>query len=217
MSRSTSGKQRRLFELPHGPDDSIERGYIAGGLKYVAGTDEAGRGPLAGPVVAAAVILTQPCGIEGINDSKKLSHARREDLYELIFQKAVSVGIGIVEPEIIDEINILQASLLAMRQAVESLEPKPEMVLVDGNMSIPMQIDQRTIIKGDAKCLCIAAASIVAKVARDRMMLVLHESFPGYGFDSHKGYPTESHIEAIKRFGPCEAHRRTFKGVKERL
>lgn len=207
--------QGKLFDIHAAPDDSFERSFINGGSRYVAGVDEAGRGPLAGAVVAAAVILPLPCAIDGINDSKKLTKKKREELYEIIFRKAISVGIGISEPRVIDEINILQATLAAMREAVGMLKPAPEAVLVDGISRIPLDIPQRTIKKGDSKCVSIAAASIIAKVARDRMMEALHRSYPDYGFDRHKGYGTEMHMEAIKTHLPCEAHRFTFAGVKE--
>jgi len=214
-----SGKalQGRFFNLPDGPDDSVERGWIERGCRHVAGVDEAGRGPLAGPVVAAAVILSIPCEIEGLNDSKKLSRKRRDELYEVILREAQSVGVGITDPEVIDELDVLQATLIAMQEAVESLDPKPDAIIVDGINRLPVVIPQRTVKKGDSRCVSIAAASIIAKVSRDRMMEMLHESHPAYGFATHKGYGTEVHLKALKEYGPCEAHRLSFRGVKELL
>ncbi len=199
--------------MPSRPDDSIERGFISRGYRLVAGVDEAGRGPLAGPVVAAAVILPQPCDIEGINDSKKLSPHRREAVYEEIMRHAVSVGVGIVGPEHIDLENILQATLMAMSEAVAGLNPQPEALAVDGISRIPTFIPQRTVKKGDSRSVSVAAASIVAKVSRDRMMEVIHEAHPGYGFREHKGYSTGGHLEALRRLGPCPVHRNSFHGV----
>jgi len=183
------------------------------GFSLVAGIDEAGRGPLAGPVVAAAVILPASCEIIGLDDSKKLSPARREQLYERVYGRATAVGIGIVDAPEIDRINILQAALLSMKMAVDNLVPRPDYLLIDGKFGIAADIDQEPIIKGDRLSASVAAASIVAKVTRDRLMLGCHRQFPHYGFDRHKGYPTRVHREALDRFGACVLHRRTFRGV----
>lgn len=176
----------------------------------VCGIDEAGRGPLAGPVVAGAVILPRSCEILYLNDSKKLSEKRRDELFDEIREKAVSFGVGIVSPERIDEINILQATYEAMRQAVSQLTPAPEVLLNDA-VTIPgISIRQIPIVKGDAKSVSIAAASILAKVTRDRMMVEYDTIFPQYGFAKHKGYGTAVHIAALKACGPCPIHRRSF-------
>ena len=178
--------------------------------EYIAGIDEVGRGPLAGPVVAAAVILPKDCDILYINDSKKLSAAKREKLYDEIMEKAVAVGIGMASHARIDEINILQATYEAMRQAIDKLEPKPTLLLDDA-VTIPhVDIKQVPIIKGDAKSISIGAASIIAKVTRDRMMEEYENIYPGYGFSSNKGYGSAMHIEAIKTMGPTPIHRETF-------
>ena len=176
----------------------------------ICGIDEAGRGPFAGPVVAGAVILPKDAEILYLNDSKKLSEKKREQLYEEIMEKAAAVGVGIVGPERIDEINILQATYEAMRTAVSNLGIEPEILLNDA-VTIPgIDIRQGPIVKGDAKSVSIAAASIVAKVTRDRIMVRYEEEFPGYGFASHKGYGTAAHRESIKKMGACPIHRRTF-------
>ena len=189
---------------------TYERGLWEAGYDLVAGIDEVGRGPLAGPVVAAAVILPKECKIEGVNDSKKLSAKKREELYDIILEKAVSYGIGVVSNERIDEINILQATYEAMREALSQLQPKADYILADA-VTIPMvSIPQRGIIKGDAKSMSIGAASIVAKVYRDRMMEAYEEVYPGYGFASNKGYGAAEHIEGIKKQGITPIHRRTF-------
>ena len=178
--------------------------------ELICGIDEAGRGPLAGPVAAGAVILPKDCRILYLNDSKKLSEKRREALFEEIKEKAVAWSVGIVGPDVIDEINILQATYEAMREAVAGLAVKPDVLLNDA-VTIPgLDILQVPIIKGDAKSLSIAAASILAKVTRDRMMAGYEEMFPGYGFAKHKGYGTAAHIAAIRELGPCPIHRRTF-------
>ena len=179
---------------------------------FIAGIDEVGRGPLAGPVVTCAVILPKDCDILYINDSKKLSAAKREELYDEIMEKAVAVGIGMVGPERIDEINILQATYEAMRQAISKLDPQPELLLNDA-VTIPgVNIKQVPIIKGDAKSISIGAASIIAKVTRDRMMEEYDHIFPEYGFASNKGYGSAEHIAAIKKYGPTPIHRRSFIG-----
>ena len=190
---------------------SFERMHCTGG-RIVCGIDEAGRGPLAGPVVAAAVILDMSDPILYVNDSKKLTHAKREELFEQIMERAVSVGIGAASPERIDEINVLQADYEAMREAVSILSPHPDVLLNDA-VTIPgLTMQQISIIKGDAKSLSIAAASIVAKVTRDRLMLSFDELYPQYGFAKNKGYGTADHIAALKKYGPCPIHRRSFIG-----
>lgn len=178
--------------------------------QYICGIDEAGRGPLAGPVVAGAVILPKDCDLLYINDSKKLSESKREELFDLIYEKAVAVGVGIASPQRIDEINILQATYEAMRQAIENLSVTPDILLNDA-VTIPgVQVTQVPIIKGDAKSISIGAASIIAKVTRDRMMKEYAEIYPEYGFEGHKGYGSATHIDAIKKFGPSPIHRNTF-------
>ncbi|MGN0170639.1 MAG: ribonuclease HII [Lachnospiraceae bacterium] len=178
----------------------------------ICGIDEVGRGPLAGPVVAGAVILPKDCRILYINDSKKLSYEKREELYAEIMEKALATGIGIVGPERIDEINILQATYEAMRQAIENLAIKPDILLNDA-VTIPgVEIRQIPIIKGDAKCISIGAASIIAKVTRDHMMEEYAKSMPEYGFDSNKGYGSAQHIQALKQYGPTPIHRKSFIG-----
>ncbi|MFH1076891.1 MAG: ribonuclease HII [Pseudomonadota bacterium] len=192
----------------------FENAAYNSGSKLVTGIDEAGRGPLAGPVVAAAVLLPQHINLPGINDSKKLSPSKRELLYELIYNKAVTIGIGIIDAAIIDKINILQGTLLAMRIAVEYLFPAPDYILIDGISLISSNIPQQPIPKGDSLSISIAAASIVAKVTRDRLMKRYSEDFPEYGFQQHMGYGTSQHLEAIKKLGACPIHRKTFRGVK---
>lgn len=197
--------------------DLHEREALANGNSVVAGIDEAGRGPLAGPVVAAAVVFSPSLLELPIRDSKRLSPVQREYLFEEIYRRAVSIGIGVVDREDIDRYNILRASLVAMEMAVSMLTTTPDILLIDGNRGIDTRIPQRTIIKGDACSVTIAAASIVAKVTRDRIMDAYHRILPEYGFNRHKGYPTREHIEAIRRFGPSGLHRMTFKGVREHL
>jgi len=195
----------------------FEKKATAKGYKEIAGIDEAGRGPLAGPVVSAAVILSPAFSVAGVIDSKKLSAKKRVQLYQEIYSQAVSVGIGIVDPVEIDRINILQASLLAMSMATNNLRPQPECLLIDGPFRIPSHLPQNPIARGDTLSVSIAAASIVAKVTRDRLMEKYNEYYPQFGFSRHKGYPTRTHKEAIRKFGYCPIHRRTFKGVKEYL
>ena len=185
------------------------------GHKIIAGIDEAGRGPLAGPVVAASVILPENCRVEGLNDSKKLSEKKRNLIFQIIRQKAVAIGIGITYENIIDQINILQAARAAMADSVSRLSCKPDFLLIDGNQKIPFIIPQLTIKKGDVLSASIAAASVIAKVTRDRMMLHYDGIYPQYGFSRHKGYGTQDHLKNISKFGPCKIHRKTFKGVKE--
>ena len=187
----------------------FEERYSSMGFTNIAGVDEAGRGPLAGPVVAASVIMPDE-EILYINDSKKLSPKKREELYQIIKEKAVSYGIGIVGAEKIDEINILQATYEAMRMAIADMEVKPDILLNDAVKIPHLTVKQVPIVKGDAKSISIGAASILAKVTRDHMMMLYDKEFPGYGFAAHKGYGTKAHIEAIKEKGPCFIHRKTF-------
>ena len=184
------------------------------GYHLIAGVDEAGRGPLAGPVVAAAVVVPFGLILEGVTDSKKLSPGAREDAFQLIDKKALAIGIGVVSRRLIDEINILRASLEAMKRAVSALSLKPDFILVDGNQPIPFSIPQRCIIKGDQKSISISAASIMAKVYRDRIMQSFDKRYPEYGFYSNKGYGTAGHRKALKIYGPSPIHRLSFKGVK---
>ena len=185
-----------------------EREYAS--YAHICGIDEVGRGPLAGPVVAGAVILPKDCDILYINDSKKLSEKKREELYDIIMDKAVAVGFGYSTPERIDEINILQATYEAMREAIASLETAPDLLLNDAVTIPEVSIRQVPIIKGDAKSISIGAASIVAKVTRDRLMVQYDEIYPEYGFASNKGYGAQAHIDALKKYGPCPIHRRSF-------
>jgi ribonuclease HII len=187
-----------------------ERKYWLCGQHLVAGVDEAGRGPLAGPVVAAAVILPEWDVIPGVTDSKKISEKKRERLFDEISRRAVGIGIGIVDHEVIDRINILQASILAMNKALAALTPIPQQLLVDGNFFKHETFAVENIIKGDALSHTIGAASIIAKVTRDRLMYAFDEKYPVYGFAKHKGYGTRRHIDAIRQHGYCPIHRRTF-------
>ncbi|UCD11373.1 MAG: ribonuclease HII [Nitrospinaceae bacterium] len=184
------------------------------GYRQVAGVDEAGRGPLAGPVVAAAVVLPSSARLDGLTDSKKLSAAMRDAFFARIQEEALGIGIGIVEHDVIDEINILQASRLVMKHAVEKLPQPPDLLLIDGIHTIDRAEEQWTLVEGDQKSQSIAAASVLAKVTRDRLMQAYHKRYPEYGFDRHKGYPTASHKEQIRRHGACPIHRKTFRGVK---
>ncbi len=180
-------------------------------VKYICGIDEAGRGPLAGPVVVGAVILPENSFIEGVNDSKKVSEKKREKLYDLITQEAIAYSVGIVDQKTIDEINILNATKLGVKRALEALSQKPEIIMVDAlNNMDTLGIPYISVIKGDAKNYCIAAASIIAKVTRDRMMRQWDEVYPIYGFSKHKGYGTAEHIRIIKENGPCQLHRKSF-------
>lgn len=201
--KALEAEQQRIWELSR-----YEREYAEAG--YICGIDEVGRGPLAGPVVAGAVILPRDCGILYINDSKKLSEKKREELYEVIMEQAVAVGIGMVGPARIDEINILQATYEAMREAIGKLAVKPDILLNDA-VTIPgVAIRQVPIIKGDAKSISIGAASIVAKVTRDRMMVEYDKVMPEYGFAANKGYGAAAHIQALKKYGPSPIHRASF-------
>lgn len=187
-----------------------EKDAFLKGAKFVAGIDEAGRGPLAGPVVAAAVVLPEGVFIKGLNDSKKLSEKQREELYDMITEKAISYDVGIVDEKIIDQINILNATKMAMEIAVQSLGVKPDLLLIDAVKLDNLNIPQQSIIKGDALSISIAAASIIAKVTRDRLINEFDSVYPQYGFKKHKGYGTKEHIDAIKKYGICPIHRTTF-------
>ncbi len=191
-------------------DFELELSLIPNGVEVVCGLDEAGRGPLAGPVYAGAVILPKGYIPEGLNDSKKLSEKKRDALFEEITKNAIAWSYGTASPEEIDEINILNASMLAMRRAVESLSKKPDFLLVDGNITRGFQQPALAVIKGDAKSPSIAAASIIAKVLRDRACLEMDEAYPLYGFAAHKGYPTKAHFDAIEKHGVTPIHRKSF-------
>ena len=191
--------------------DVFERACQRNGYRQIAGIDEAGRGALAGPVIAAAVILPINCGIEGLKDSKQLTPNQRDHLYDKIYSVAVSVGIGSVDNRVVDKLNVLEATLLAMRQAVEELTPQPDYLLVDGINFPATDIQGEAIKKGDSRSYSIAAASIIAKTTRDRRMIALDRTYPDYGFSQHKGYPTSKHRHAIAQFGASDIHRHTFK------
>lgn len=206
-TRSTGHRKNLLLK--------IEREYWRSGTLLVAGVDEAGRGPLAGPVVAAAVVFRPEHFIEGVRDSKLLEVEEREELYRRIVAEAIAYGVGIVQHDVIDRINILQATFRAMHEAIGRLSVVPSVVLVDGNRFFDIGIPYRTIVDGDALCFSIAAASIVAKVTRDRLMMEYDAQFPGYGFGQHKGYATPQHREAIQRLGLCEIHRRSFAALSQ--
>jgi len=199
------------------PADMLEFESLARrqGSLVIAGVDEAGRGPLAGPVVAAAVILPEGHYIDGVDDSKKLTEAKRNILFDVIMKQAVSVGVGISDSQTVDRINILQATLRAMESAVKILAPQPDCLLIDGISKTALQLRQKTIKKGDSLSLSIAAASIIAKVTRDRIMAVYDKEYPGYGFAGHKGYGSAAHMAAIAALGPTPVHRLTFRGVRE--
>jgi len=193
--------------------EPFEAEVRAQGFRVIAGLDEAGRGPLAGPVVAAAVVLPAKRSLKGIDDSKKLSAGQREEIFSLLQAKARALGIGIVEAREIDRLNILRASLKAMELAVENLSLSPDFLLIDGIHPLNLPLSQRTIPKGDQRCLSIAAASIVAKVTRDRLMIAYHDEYPEYNFARHKGYGTKEHLEAIRKHGCCPIHRQSFKSI----
>ena len=188
----------------------LERRLHSQGKKYIAGVDEAGRGPLAGPVVSAAVILPEGVDLPGVDDSKKLTAAKREELFKLITAQAIDWGIGMADNDEIDEIGILEATMKSMRTAVESLKVQPDTVLIDGNRAPGLSCDERAVVDGDALSLSIAAASIIAKVTRDRIMVEMDSTFPGYGFARHKGYGSQMHVDALRRLGPCIAHRFSY-------
>lgn len=199
------------------PTDEFERAARLCGYRRIAGIDEAGRGPLAGPVVAAAVVLPTGCRLSGIDDSKQLSEGQREQLYASILEQAVGMGIGSADVGEIDQLNILEATRLAMRRAIDQLTPPPDYLLTDAVTLPGIRISVRPIIKGDSLSLSIAAASIIAKVTRDRFMAKYHEMFPEYDFLSHKGYCTRGHLRRLARHGPCSIHRRTFMPVHEMI
>ena len=182
----------------------------------VAGIDEAGRGPLAGPVVSAAVILPDAFSVPGITDSKKLSPKKRDTLHKEIISRSIW-AVGMADAGEIDDLNILRAALLSMARAVDNLDKRPDYLLIDGKFEIPHDLPQKPVVKGDSLSISIAAASIIAKVFRDRIMEKYDSKFPGYGFSKHKGYPTKAHKQAIAKLGPCPIHRQTFKGVKEHI
>jgi len=210
----------KIFRSKESPADlkKLEVSLRARGYKYIAGTDEAGRGPLAGPVVAAAVILPPDMSIPNLNDSKKLTHNQREVLFDEIAASGAICAVGIIDNETIDCVNILKASLLAMRKAVMSLSVKPGFILVDGTFTIPnLDIPQTAIVGGDIHCPSISAASIIAKVTRDRIMDRYQELYPNYSFSAHRGYPTKQHLDELKNFGPTEIHRKSFRPVEEIL
>ena len=194
---------------------AYEQDLYKKGIKLIAGTDEVGRGPLVGPVVAAAVILPENYVLEGLDDSKKLTEKKREKYFDIIYKDAISVGIGIVDAKTIDEINILEASRLAMKKAIEDLKEKPEYILSDAMKLDNQSIPYTDIIHGDALSESIAAASVIAKVTRDRMMYDLDKEHPEYGFAKHKGYPTKLHLENIKKYGVLDNYRFSYKPVKE--
>lgn len=199
-------EEQRLNELKE-----IDKSYFKKGYNYICGIDEAGRGPLAGPVVVAAVIMPKDSMIEGVNDSKKVSEKKREKLYELIIEEAISYSVGIVDQNEIDRINILNATKAGLTEAVRTLKVKPELILVDALTNIDTcGVPYHSIIKGDAKSYSIAAASIIAKVTRDRIMREWDKVYPQYGFEKHKGYGTAAHIAAIREYGLCPIHRRSF-------
>ncbi len=199
------------------PEDTLyfERLFQEQGFELVAGADEVGRGCLAGPVVAAAVILPKVFHLDGLTDSKKLSKDQRQSLVPEIKRQALSFSIASISPEVIDRINILQASLRAMALAVEGLAMQPHAVLIDGNQPVPVSIPQKTVVRGDSRSISIAAASVVAKVHRDGLMEELDSRYPEYQFARHKGYATAVHRQALRSHGPCPLHRKTFRGVKE--
>ncbi|MBD3257691.1 ribonuclease HII [candidate division GN15 bacterium] len=196
--------------------DKIERLMYEKGYRAVCGVDEAGRGPLAGPVVAAAVVIPEDFELDGLTDSKKLSCAQRNDIFEAIVELNLPCAIGIVDHETIDRVNILKASLIAMRKAIGDLKTRPDVVLVDGNQSIPgLRQPQFAIVGGDYRCKSIAAASVMAKVTRDRIMEKYEALYPAFSFATHKGYPTANHLRELREHGPTEIHRRSYRPVAE--
>lgn len=213
------GSHENLNLFPEYADDAAkapffyERWAQRSGYEWIAGVDEAGRGPLAGPVVAGAVIFAGTPDLPGIRDSKQMTAKSREKAFAIIQREALATGIGVVSHRYIDEFNILKASLEAMSRAVKALDPLPEMLLIDGIHSVPVPLPQRCLKKGDQICRSISAASILAKVYRDRIMQACHQMYPVYGFDKNKGYGTVHHLAALRACGPCPIHRLTFKGV----
>lgn len=191
----------------------FEKELYQQGINYIGGVDEVGRGPLVGPVVTACVILPKDFKLEGLTDSKKLSEKKRDQFYDYIMEHALSVSVGIMDEKVIDEVNIYEATKRAMYQAIEKSKIKPEHVLIDAMKLEKLEIPSTSIIKGDAKSISIAAASVIAKVTRDRMMIELDEKYPMYGFKKHKGYPTKLHVEAIAKYGIIDEHRKTFRPV----
>ena len=189
---------------------AFEREYIQQGFKNICGVDEAGRGPLAGPVCAAAVILPEGKIIDGVNDSKKLTEKKREALFDVIKEQALAYAVAFATVEEIEEMNILNATMLAMKRAVESLPVKADFAMIDGNRLPDLTIDSEYIVKGDAKSMSVACASILAKVTRDRLLYKYAEEYPQYHFDKHKGYGTKLHVEALRKYGPCPYHRLSF-------
>jgi len=211
VKQMTLNFNENFFDLGQLEEMLYEKGYSA-----ICGVDEVGRGPLAGPVVAAAVIMPATIEIVGLNDSKKLSEKRREEIFEKIIDLELVCAIGIIDNEDIDKMNILKASLMAMRKAITDLKQSPDFVLVDGDYPVPNIIQpQMAVIKGDQRCKAIAAASIIAKVTRDKIMDRYEALYPSFSFSKHKGYPTPDHISQLKEYGPCDIHRKSFKPVAE--
>lgn len=209
-------RQGALIDLPPADLRYIENSLHSQGINSIAGVDEAGRGCLAGPVVAAAVVLPAGCEIPGLKDSKQLSARQRDRMFDAIHSKASAIGVGVVGPKEIDRINILKATFKAMRDAVDSLQAKPDYLLIDGPFGIEHSLPQRAIKRGDARSISIAAASVVAKVTRDRMMHELGKKYPRFKFSIHKGYGTSLHLDELKRHGPTPIHRMTFRGIGDR-
>jgi len=205
--------RKEHLRLKHEEMLTLEKKLRAGGIKTIAGVDEAGRGPLAGPVVAASVILPENPGLLGLDDSKKMTPKKREEMFERITKTAVTWGIGMSDNDEIDEIGILEATMRAMRQAVKNMKKIPDIVIIDGNKTPGLNCRERAVVNGDAISLSIAAASVIAKVTRDRIMIEMDSMFPGYGFSRHKGYGARMHAEAIRKLGPCDIHRFSFKLV----
>ncbi len=193
-----------------------EKELYDNGINLIAGVDEVGRGPLIGPVVAAAVILPKDYKLEGLTDSKKLSEKKRDKFYDIIKRDAISIGIGLMDEKVIDDVNIYEATKLAMKEAINNLDIKPEHILIDA-MPLELSIPTTSIIKGDAKSESIAAASVIAKVTRDKMMYDLDKKYPMYGFKNHKGYPTKKHIEALKEYGLIDGYRKTYQPIKDMI
>lgn len=193
-----------------------EKELYDNGINLIAGVDEVGRGPLIGPVVAAAVILPKDYKLEGLTDSKKLSEKKRDKFYDIIKRDAISIGIGLMDEKVIDDVNIYEATKLAMKEAINNLNIKPEHILIDA-MPLELSIPTTSIIKGDAKSESIAAASVIAKVTRDKMMYDLDKEYPMYGFKNHKGYPTKKHIEALKEYGLIDGYRKTYQPIKDMI